>query len=141
MENLSYIAVISMLMTASVIDIRERYIPDALVLAGASGGIVLALLDIGKGLTSCLIGGMTAVLVLMFIHFVTKGSLGLGDVKLFGCTGIYIGFELTAAAMVIASVLSGLYSLILVLINRENKKREIPFAPFILAGTLAAILF
>lgn len=86
-------------------------------------------------------GGMTAGLVLFLIYCITNGGLGLGDVKLFGCVGIYLGFFSTVSAMLMATVLSGLYSLVLICINRGNKKREIPFAPFILAGALAAIIF
>lgn len=138
---LSYAAVIAMLSIAAVVDIKEHRIPDVLILAGTATGLIFSLLDPRKGVLSSFMGGMTVGLILLVIHCITKGGLGLGDVKLFGCTGIYLGLEHTASAIVIASILSGLYSLVLVAINSENKKREIPFAPFILAGVLAAIVF
>ncbi|KUO69934.1 MAG: hypothetical protein APF77_17480 [Clostridia bacterium BRH_c25] len=138
---LSQFTLAAMLITAAIVDIRERRIPDKLVLIGAAAGLVFSMLDPQRGLLDSAMGGMTAGLVLLLIHYITKGGLGLGDVKLFGCSGIYLGLESTVSAMVAASVLSGLYSLILICINRDNKKREIPFAPFILAGVLVAILF
>lgn len=138
---LSYFAVIAFLIAAAIIDIRERRIPDKLVLAGVTIGLVFSLFDPNRDIFSSLIGGTTAGLVLLLIYYITKGGLGLGDVKLFGCIGIYLGFESTVSAMLISAVLSGLYSLVLICINSDNKKRELPFAPFILAGVLAAIVF
>jgi leader peptidase (prepilin peptidase)/N-methyltransferase len=138
---MSYFMVIVLLIAASIIDIRERRIPDKLVLTGTAAGLGFSLLDPQIELSTSLMGGMTAGLVLLLVHYITKGSLGLGDVKLFGCSGIYLGFEGIVSAMLISTVLSGFFSLILICINRDNKKREIPFAPFILAGVLIVIIF
>lgn len=138
---LSYLAVIVLLTVAAIIDVRERRIPDKLVMTGAAAGLVFSLFDLSGGILNRLMGGVTAGLVLFFIYYITKGGIGLGDVKLFGCAGIYLGIGNTVSAMLIAAVLSGLFSLILICINRDNKKRELPFAPFILAGVLASIVF
>lgn len=138
---LSQFTVIALLSAATIIDVREHRIPDKLVLAGAAIGVAFSALDTYKGFLNRLLGGVTAGLVLILIYYITKGALGLGDVKLFGCAGIYLGFEGTVSALLIAAVLSGLFSLVLICINRENRKQEIPFAPFILAGALAAIIF
>ncbi len=136
----SYIVVFAILITASITDIKERRIPDNLIVAGVVIGLALSLYNPEHGFLDGLIGGMTAGLILLLISHITKGGLGLGDVKLFGCIGIYLGLESTVSAMLIAALLSGLFSLVLICINRDNKKREIPFAPFILAGVLAAVM-
>lgn len=136
----SYLAVIILLIAASVIDFKEHRIPDKLIVVGTVIGLVFSLINSYKGLLNGLIGGIAVTLVLLLVFCITKGGLGLGDVKLFGCVGIYLGFEDTFSALLTASVLSGLFSFVLICINRDNKKREIPFAPFILVGTLAAII-
>lgn len=140
-RGLSYFAVIALLIAAAIIDVKEYRIPDKLVVAGAAVGLAFSLFDPPRGFLNSIIGGATAELVSLLIYYISKGGLGLGDVKLFGCVGIYLGIEGTVSAMLIAAVLSGLFSLVLICINRDNKKREIPFAPFILAGTLASIMF
>lgn len=137
---LSNAAAVSFLALASIIDIRERRIPDRLVMAGASTGLVFSLFNQDRGLADSLMGGITSSFVLLLVYCASKGALGLGDVKLFGCLGIYLGLGGIVSAMLAAAVLSGLYSLVLVLLNRDNRKREIPFAPFILLGALAAII-
>lgn len=139
--TISSIIAITMLTSAAVIDIRTHRIPDRLVLAGALAGLLFLLFDAQRGLVNGLIGGITSGLSMLLVHKITRDGLGLGDVKLLGCTGIYLGLEGILSAMATAVVLSGLYSLILICISRDNKKREIPFAPFILVGALGAILF
>ena len=137
----SNIAAAAILVLAAIIDIRTGRIPDRLVLAGAAVGLVLAPLNAQRGLSSGLLGGIAAGLIMLLLNRITRDGLGLGDAKLFACIGIYLGMEDTLAAMVAAVVLSGIYSLILICVNSENKKRELPFAPFILAGSLGVIFF
>ncbi len=135
-----YLTMVILLSAAAIIDIRKKRIPDKLVLAGTVAGLAFVLIDPQREFLSSILGGATAGLVLLLIHYITKGGLGLGDVKLFGCSGIFLGFESTVSAMLISAVLSGLFSMVLICLNPDNKKSEIPFAPFILAGVLAVII-
>lgn len=136
----SYPAIIALLIAAAIIDIKEHRIPDILVFFGAAAGLAFSLFDFRRGLWGGFIGGITAGLVLLLIYYIAKGGLGMGDVKLFGCVGIYLGFPDTVSAMLIASILSGLFSLVLICVKRVNRKLELPFAPFILIGVLAVII-
>jgi prepilin signal peptidase PulO-like enzyme (type II secretory pathway) len=139
--TLSYFTVILLLVTAAIIDVREGRIPDKLVVAGIALGLAFSLFDSSGDILNSIMGGMASGLVLLLIYYITKGGLGLGDVKLFGCVGVYLGISRTVSAMLIAAVLSGLFSLALICVNRDNRKRQLPFAPFILVGALAAIFF
>lgn len=136
----SYLVIFAVLVTAAIIDIKEHIIPDNLIITGVIIGLTLSLYNPQHGFLDGFIGGMTAGLILLVISYITKGGLGLGDVKLFVCIGIYLGLEDTASAMLISAVLSGLFSLVLISVSSDNKKLEIPFAPFILAGALAAVI-
>ncbi len=139
--NVSNITLVAFAALAAFIDIRTRRIPDRLVLTAAAAGIVFLYADGNGGWMDGLLGGAAAGLVLLLVHWLTRGGLGLGDVKLFGCSGIYLGLEDVLSAMMIAVVLSGICSLVLICMNRENKKRELPFAPFIFSGILGAVFF
>lgn len=139
-DTSAYAITFCILTAAAITDIRERIIPDSLIIAGAAIGLTLKLYGPMEVFFDGLLGGLTAGSVLLLIYYIAKGGLGLGDVKLFGCTGIYLGFESIISAMLISALLSGLFSLVLICMSRNNKKREIPFAPFILAGALAAVL-
>ncbi|HOE57360.1 MAG TPA: A24 family peptidase [Bacillota bacterium] len=138
---ISYFAVILLLTAASIVDIREHRIPDKLVLTGAIAGLILSSAGPPGGLLNSFVGGTSAVIIFLLIYCITRGGIGFGDVKLFGCTGVYLGLENVVSVMLIATVLSGLYGIVLICINRDNKGRELPFAPFILIGTLVVIVF
>lgn len=135
-----YIVAFAVLAGAAFIDIRERRIPDRLIIAGIAAGIAVRLLGPQGGITDGIIGGISAFAVLLAVHLVTRGSLGLGDVKLMGCIGFCLGVERVFSILLVSVILIGLYGLVLVCIDRENRSRELPFAPFLLAGTLIAML-
>jgi leader peptidase (prepilin peptidase)/N-methyltransferase len=69
--------------------------------------------------------------------------MGFGDVKLAGVLGMYLGFlgwGHVMAGTFAAFVLGGLWSLGLLAARRGNLQSAIPFGPFMLAGTTAAML-
>ena len=57
---MSYFTVVVLLIAAAIIDIRQRRIPDKLVLAGTAAGLGFSLLDPRIEFLTSLIGGMTA---------------------------------------------------------------------------------
>lgn len=135
----SNITAVIMLAIAAYGDIRTRRISDLFILSFSAVGLLYLLLDKSRGLQDGLFGALIAVFFMLLAYKAGGGGLGLGDVKLFGCAGIYLGLEDTLTAMLVSMLLCGLFSLVLIGINRENAKRELPFAPFVLVGTLAAI--
>lgn len=136
---LTYFTVTALLIAAAIIDIKERRIPDILVLIGTAAGLFFSLLDPNRKFLVSLAGGAAAVLLLLLVYYTAKGGLGLGDVKLFGCIGTYLELADTVSVMLIAAVLSGIFSLVLICIKRVSKRQELPFAPFILMGVLIAV--
>lgn len=138
-ENITNMTLVAFAALAAFIDIRTRRVPDRLILTAAMAGIAFLYVDQDGGWLDGLLGGAAAGLILLLVHWVTRGGFGLGDVKLFGCSGIYLGLVGVLSAMMLAFVLSGICSLVLICINRENRKREIPFAPFILLGILGTV--
>ncbi|HWQ30535.1 MAG TPA: A24 family peptidase [Negativicutes bacterium] len=135
----SNITAVIMLIIAAIVDIRTRRIPDLLIMSFSAAGLLYISIGAYQELPDGLLGALIAVFSMLLAYKVSGGGLGLGDVKLFGCTGLYLGLEDTLAAMLASVIFCGFFSLVLIGINRENRKRELPFAPFMLAGTLAAL--
>ena len=112
----------------AVIDARCQRLPDALTLP--SYPVALA-------------WGVFLFQVLLY-----PAGLGWGDVKLAGLLGLYLGWLggawLNQGALVAGLFLGYLFAaaagLALIAARRASRKSRLPFGPYLLAGTLSAIL-
>ena len=124
---------------AGLADARTGAIFDPL-----TAGVLLAagLLAIVQGsIVAGLIGFAGVGTALLFLHAVTAGrGLGLGDVKLGAVLGMALGPAAGFTAIGAAFVLGAGYGAWLLARKRAHAGTPIRFAPFIAAGTFAAIL-
>ncbi|MFF2030233.1 prepilin peptidase [Arthrobacter sp. NPDC058192] len=138
----------------AVIDVRHHLLPDRIVfpsyaIAGllllggqAIGGSADAGLFGVPGLR-VLAGGAALWLFYFLLHTVYPPGMGFGDVKLAGVLGMYLGFlgwGHVLAGTIAAFILGGLWSVGLLAARRGTLQSAIPFGPFMLAGTAAAML-
>lgn len=71
-------------------DLRERRIPNPLIVSGLLSGLALALINAGpSGLGTALLGAGTGMIAL--VPFFLLGVLGAGDAKLMGVIGSFTG--------------------------------------------------
>ena len=132
-----------LLLTLSAIDLRTGLLPDPLVLAvgliGLCGGIVLAPQTVVDRLIGGVLGaGILAGVAFAFARLRGREGLGLGDVKLIGALGLWVGWQ-GLPWVILVSSLGGLAYAGLRLILRRPVARdeELPFGPFLaLAGWL-----
>jgi leader peptidase (prepilin peptidase)/N-methyltransferase len=87
-----------------------------------------------------LLGGVMIGVGLLLCSLLSHESIGRGDGYLFCVTGIYLGFWNNLFLLVVASVLSGIGALILLIAKRCAKTAQIPFVPFVLAAYLILLL-
>ncbi|MEO5779375.1 MULTISPECIES: A24 family peptidase [Arthrobacter] len=149
----------------TIIDVRHHLLPDRIVfpsygiagvlLLGAAASLaVLAAPDpvpaddaaalFGLPGLRILAGGAVMWLFYFLLHTVYPPGMGFGDVKLAGVLGMYLGFlgwHHVAAGAFAAFVFGGLWSLGMIALRRGTLGSAIPFGPFMLAGTAAAMLF
>lgn len=147
----------------TVIDVRHHLLPDRIVFPsyGIAGVLLLGaatsqLLPGGQDVAGTadagafgipglrvLAGGAALWLFYFLLHAVYPPGMGFGDVKLAGVLGMYLGFlgwGHVMAGTFAAFVLGGLWSLGLLAARRGTLQSAIPFGPFMLAGTAAAML-
>lgn len=133
----------------AVVDVHLRRLPDPLTLTSYPLGIALLGAaapftgDGGHRFTSALIG--LAVLWVLFLvqWFIVPSAMGLGDVKLSGVLGLYLGWlgaDAWLLGVLAMFLFGGLYSVALLVARRARLKSTIPFGPFMLAGALAGIV-
>jgi leader peptidase (prepilin peptidase)/N-methyltransferase len=142
-----YLAVAGVVL--AFVDVALKRLPDPLTLPSyAVGAVLLGLAALGTEHGGARFGhaliGMVALLLLYAVQwFLLPSQLGLGDVKLAGVLGLYLGWlgpSAWVAGTCAGFVLAALYSLALLASRRATLKSSIPFGPFMLAGTLAAVL-
>jgi prepilin signal peptidase PulO-like enzyme (type II secretory pathway) len=88
-------------------------------------------------LTAMLTGGAFYSLV-----FFSKGrAMGGGDIKLAFAMGLILGPERTLLALLVAFNVAAIVGVALIAMRRRSRRDQIPFGPFLVAGTVIAFLF
>lgn len=145
---------ISLLVVIFVYDIYHKIIPDSLSYTFAGIAISIMALTIQYPINSTigyldLLSGIILFLPFYILWLVSKGKwIGLGDGKLALGIGWLLGFVHGISALVIAFWIGAIFSILLmVLFNLKHSgknitmKTEIPFAPFLILGTLIVLFF
>lgn len=121
-----------MLVPQTVADIKYKEIsvfPNVIVI------IILHILVI-RGEISDHIIPMLPGLFFLLLSFTLKESLGGGDGIILILIGCILGFFQAINIMIAACMLSSVYSLFLILIEKKDFKEETPFLPFLFLGTI-----
>ena len=108
----------AVLLTALYFDLRERRIPNALVLPCAAVGMVLQTVMPGAaGLSASLLGFIFGLAVLLPLF--AFGKFGAGDVKLLAALGALRGFSFIWRATLLGALAGGVIAVIQMSLKRE----------------------
>ncbi|MDO4178597.1 MAG: A24 family peptidase [Phascolarctobacterium sp.] len=123
----------------SYTDFEEMLLYDWNNLILAVLGLIFAYLN--HNVSDALFGFAFALMVLLIIYFASKGGLGEGDVKLAPCLALWLGFEGTIVALLLAFTLGAIIGLTYMLLQNKQIKTAIPFGPFLCLGSLISFFF
>ncbi|GLW62203.1 hypothetical protein Arub01_04470 [Actinomadura rubrobrunea] len=132
------------------IDLAVKRLPDRFTLPSYGIGAALmavAVPFVDDGLRHLLnaLVGMAVLWVIYFLqHFFVPQAIGRGDMKLSGVLGLYLGWlgqDAWFYGVIAGALLGGVAAVGLMLTRRASRKSEMPYGPFMLAGTLIGILF
>ena len=84
----------------------------------------------GSGLLAAALGGG----LLLLLYWLTRGGLGLGDVKLALALGPWLGVEQLLLALLLAFLLGGLVGVFLLATGLRSRRDAIPFGPALALG-------
>ncbi len=129
-------AVLSAYLIVTVfVDIDHLLILDSMTVPVAAIGLVFALL--GGRTVSGLEGAALGLALFGLIYVATRGAgLGLGDVKLAACLGIYLGLVHAVAAFACAFVIGAIIALPVLALRKRQGRDVLPFGPFLVLGAL-----
>jgi leader peptidase (prepilin peptidase) / N-methyltransferase len=129
-----------LLVPIALIDLEHRIIPNKLTALGALLAIALGTALDPSGESTRLIAGAAAGGALLAVALAYPRGMGMGDVKLAGVMGLFLGASV-APAMLIALLAGTLYGAFLA--SRKGaqaaRKSTVPFGPFLAFGSLVAI--
>jgi leader peptidase (prepilin peptidase) / N-methyltransferase len=133
------IALILVVVPAALIDLEHRIIPNSLTALGAVVALALGLALDPAGEPQRLIAGAAAGGFLLIAALAYPGGMGMGDVKLAGVMGLFLG-RAVAPAILIALVVGVLVGAVIVARKgaREGRKTAVPFGPFLALGGIVA---
>jgi leader peptidase (prepilin peptidase) / N-methyltransferase len=121
-------------------DLRTRLVPDAALAASLAVAIPVCLLSDPAGVPERLLAGLAAGGFLLLAALIRPDGMGLGDVKLAGVLGVYLGARV-AEAMLVAFAAGSVAGVVLLARHGWSaRSRTIAFAPFLGGGALAALL-
>lgn len=131
----------------AIIDYHCYVIPNGLLLQGLGVSVLFILLEVvsvnyspmvtlkdyGIGLV---IGGG----VFLLSALVSRGSIGMGDVKMFSVLGLFMGTVGVFNLLFFTVFASAICSVVLLLRKKGDKKTMLPLGPFTYVGMLIVIL-
>lgn len=132
----------------ALIDLETHTLPNRIVLpAYLVGGALLTagavLLGEPGRLGVAAAGGGIMFIAYFVMAWIRPGGMGMGDVKLAGVLGMYLGWlgwgQLAVGAFA-AFLLGGLFAIALLIGRRANKGSGIPFGPWMIAGAWVGAL-
>jgi leader peptidase (prepilin peptidase)/N-methyltransferase len=121
------------------IDLRERRLPNALVVPLGLGALVARAAFVRGSLVEVVVAGAVAFAVFLLLALVVRGGLGMGDVKLAAAEGLLLG-RAAVDALVLGVVLGGLAAVVLLLVRRAGRASTYAYGPYLALGAAIAIL-
>jgi leader peptidase (prepilin peptidase)/N-methyltransferase len=138
---IKYLFLAALLVAISFIDIDHFLIPNCLVLAGIVCGIATGFFVTDVSPWYALLGAASTAGFLLLVALISRGGMGMGDVKLALVTGLFLGWPLGLLGLLAGACAGGLLGIFLIAIRIRGRKDPVPFAPFIALGTLIALLW
>jgi leader peptidase (prepilin peptidase)/N-methyltransferase len=130
----------AMLITVAGIDLEHRIVPNKILLPMAVWGVAVSAIVRPHMLPELLIAGAVAFTFLLVAALIHPKGMGMGDVKLAGVMGLYLGASV-APALLIGFLTGSLVGVgILLRHGAAGRKKGVPFAPFLALGAVVALL-
>ncbi|MFZ2390217.1 MAG: prepilin peptidase [Minisyncoccales bacterium] len=143
-----WLTIISFLIVIFIFDLKYFIIPDEVIYPAIFLSIAWLLYSFFTGTISSheivlsIFSSLGASLFFFLIWFFSKGTaMGFGDVKLALLLGLLLGFPNTIVALFLGFLLGAIIGSVMILLKKKGLKSEVPFAPFLVVGTIISFFF
>lgn len=144
-----YWTISAFLIVIFVYDLKHYIIPDkviypAIIVSGAwysASGIFFGSYA-GPEILNTIYAASGAAAFFLFIVLLSRGKwMGVGDIKLAFLMGLILGWPGILVALLAAFYIGAIIGLGLIVFKKRRLKSEVPFAPFLVAGTFLALFW
>ena len=132
---------ILLLIIAAWTDLKEGYIPDSVSILIFLLTFYSLFIRSGPGLLLRIEGAVLCGGLLEGIRLISRGGIGMGDVKLMTACGFYLGIVPGIFVLMLSYMLAGLFCLPVLLLKKASLKTRIPMAPFFAAAMILMLFF
>jgi len=147
LELFAFLVLAGATVSLSAIDFELRRLPNRILAFVVIAGVVLrvpALLLGGHAelLISALVGALGSFAFYLALALISPRGMGMGDVKLAGVLGLYLGalgWAQLAVGVMAAFAVGAIAGAIVLIIRRSVADRRVPFGPWMFAGAWIGI--
>jgi leader peptidase (prepilin peptidase)/N-methyltransferase len=134
------LALVLLLVPITLIDLDYQIIPNKLTLIGAIAAVALVLATRSSDIAEHLIAAAAAGGFLLVAALVYPAGMGMGDVKLAGMLGLFLG-RAVGPAMMCALFTGSVVGIAIMVVKgaKEGRKTRIPFGPWLAVGGLVGL--
>ena len=129
-----------LLVPITLIDLEHHIIPNVLVIIGAVGAVALLIAFDPDSLVENLVAAAAAFAFFFLAAVVYPAGMGMGDVKLAGVMGLFLGRAVAPA--IFAALIAGTVIGMAIIARHgaaEGRKKGIPFGPWLAFGSLVGL--
>jgi leader peptidase (prepilin peptidase)/N-methyltransferase len=135
------LVLVAVLVPISLIDFDRRVIPNKITLPAAIVALAVGLVLAPSRVPEQLIAGAAAAGFLLVFALAYPKGMGIGDVKLAGVLGLFLGRSVAVALLVgvLAAAIVGA-AIMAQLGVKQGRKTAVPFGPFLALGGVVGLL-
>ena len=122
-------------------DLEHRLVLNQVIYPAIALALLAAPFTPSHSARALLLGGLIGFALLFLIALIRPAGMGMGDVKLAAFIGLIVGFPSILIALFLSFVAGGLVAGWLLLSGVKGRKDPVPFAPFLVAGGMVAMLY
>jgi leader peptidase (prepilin peptidase) / N-methyltransferase len=135
------LVLVAILVPIALIDFDHRVIPNKITAPAAVVAVVLGLALKPSWVPEQLIAGAAAAGFLLVFVLAYPRGMGMGDVKLAGVMGLFLGASVAVAILVGVFAATVVGALVIARVGvKQGRKTAIPFGPFLAFGGIVALL-